>query len=471
MSLEQGRPRRHRLVRRLVAVAGCAALALSCIAALAPPTADGASVRRLVAPDGVTVSGPSLGLVDGGTVRAAFTIPKKRAGTIAVGVDLRRQADGDRYRVRVRVTRSGTTRVAVLRQQGNRIQVLSERKLAKKVKGRKTLWVEGSVSGSGAVTVRARTWVKGKSRPGWQRTVIDRSGRRVVGAGAAAAVLGLSPTKGSTKVAVTYTSASVQRYGAKKPSASSTGVPAGTKLKVHRGNIVVTKAGTRLDRLDIHGFVTVKAPNVVISRSIVRGGSNPKTAQGVITNYGYKNLLITDTDVRTAYPSVYLDGIKGWNFTARRVHVVGGVDSIKIHGDNVTIADSLLENTKWYAHDPFQGGGPTHNDNVQILKGKNLTITGSTIRGAQNFAVLGAANKDHVPNLVVKGNWLDGGHCTLKLQTMGGRKLAATVTDNKFGPHRAVSYCPIQALPEVKLTARNNVSEQTGKPVQIWRRP
>jgi len=215
----------------------------------------------------------------------------------------------------------------------------------------------------------------------------------------------------------------------------------------------------------------VKAANVTISRSIVRGGRNPTTAQGVITNYGYKNLVITDTDVRTSYPSVYLDGIKGWNFTARRVHVAGGVDSIKIHGDNVTVVDSLLENTKWYANDPYQDGGPTHNDNIQILKGRNLTITGNTIRGAQNFAVLGAANLDDVPNLLVNGNWLDGGHCTLKLQTMRGHTLKATVVDNRFGPHRRVSHCPIQALPEVQLTARNNVSELTGKPVQIWRKP
>ena len=79
------------------------------------------------------------------------------------------------------------------------------------------------------------------------------------------------------------------------------------------------------------------------------------------------------------------------------MHVAGNVDSIKIQGDNVTVTGSLLENTKWYAHDPYQDGGATHNDNIQILKGRNLTITGNTIRGAQNFAVLGAANSGTYP--------------------------------------------------------------------------
>ena len=70
------------------------------------------------------------------------------------------------------------------------------------------------------------------------------------------------------------------------------------------------------------------------------------------------------------HPSVYFDGIKGNNFTARRVHVVGNVDSIKIHGDNVKVENSLLENTVHYASDPYQGGWATHNDNIQILSGR-----------------------------------------------------------------------------------------------------
>ena len=454
----------HRLVRAL----GCAMLALFCATAVAPPAE--AAGRRLTAKDGQTVSSGSLGSLTNGTARAAFRVPTKRASTVTVGLELRRHADGDRYRVRATVTRKGVVRVAIIRYRDGRTAVLSQRRLAQRVKGGQTVWLEGAVTGSSPVTLRTRAWVSGKATPGWQRTVVDWSSRRVTGVGKVVAVVKLASTSGRKKITVSYGGVTV-RSSAVKPSASTTGVPAGTKLRVHNGNIVVTKAGTRLDRMDIRGFVVVKAANVTISRSIVRGGRNPKTAQGVITNYGYKNLVITDTDVRTSYPSVYLDGIKGWKFTARRVHVVGGVDSIKIHGDDVTVADSLLENTKWYAHDPYQDGGPTHNDNIQILKGRNLTITGNTIRGAQNFAVLGAANLDHVPNLVVNGNWLDGGHCTLKLQTMRGQTLKATVADNRFGPHRQVSYCPIQVLPGVQLTARNNVSELTGKPVQIWRKP
>jgi len=254
-----------------------------------------------------------------------------------------------------------------------------------------------------------------------------------------------------------------------KPSAATTGVPKGISLTQHHGDITVTKDGTVLRGLDIHGFVIVQAANVKIIDSVVRGGQAKGYATGLITNYGYPNLLISDVSVVAEHPSVYFDGIKGNNFTARRVHVVGNVDSIKIHGDNVTVEDSLLEDTTYYASDPHQGGGGTHNDNIQILSGKNLTITGNTIRGATNFAILGAAEHATIPDLVVHGNWVDGGHCTVKLQVRNGHRLTATVTDNKFGPNRKVRNCAFTAYPVVQLTEGGNVYEADGSPVGVLR--
>jgi len=255
----------------------------------------------------------------------------------------------------------------------------------------------------------------------------------------------------------------------KKPSAATVGVPAGTALRKHTGDITVTKDGTVLDKLDISGFVTVRAKNVTIRRSIVRGGV-ARSNRGLILNTGYPGLLIEDVDVVAAHPSVKLDGIMGSEFTARRVHVVGGVDSVKIQGDNVRIESSLLEKTTAYAHDPNQNNGPTHNDNVQILNGDNLVLVGNTIRGASNFAVLGAANRQDVRGLVLQQNWLDGGHCTVKLETFDGHALSATVKGNKFGPNRAVKSCPFQAQPSVQLVASGNVYETSNLPVTVLRR-
>ena len=48
------------------------------------------------------------------------------------------------------------------------------------------------------------------------------------------------------------------------------------------------------------------------------------------------------------------------------------------------------------------------------------TIQGNTIRGTTNFAILGGGDRGDIPNLVINGNWLDGGHCTVKLQILNG---------------------------------------------------
>ena len=250
-----------------------------------------------------------------------------------------------------------------------------------------------------------------------------------------------------------------------KPNADTTGVKAGTVLTRHDGDITITTDGTVLDKLDIHGFVIVRAQNVTITNSIVRGGKATGVATGLITNYGYAGLVISDVRVVPEFPSVYFDGIKGSGFTARRVHIIGGVDSIKIQGDNTIVEDSLLENTTYYASDPQQSGGPTHNDNIQIQNGQNVKVTGNTIRGSQNFAVLGAASKGNL-NLVVTDNWLDGGHCTIKLQLLNGWAETAVVTGNKFGPNRKVSSCAFTAYPAVTLTQSGNTLEANGSTVK-----
>ena len=251
-----------------------------------------------------------------------------------------------------------------------------------------------------------------------------------------------------------------------KPSADNTGVPAGTVLKPHYGDLVIKTAGTVINGLDVHGFIDVRAANVTIRNSLVRGGTATYN-RGVITNYGYDNLLVQDVDIKPAYETVWQDGVKGSDFTLNRVHVTGNVDSVKVHGEgNVLIQNSLLENTVYYASDPNQGGKPTHNDGVQIINGSNIRLLNNTIRGQQGMPVLGAANKGNT-SVVVKGNWLDGGHCTVKVEEKNGYQVDAVLAENKFGPNRAYSKCMINATTGSTVTSTNNTMELTGTLVNI----
>jgi hypothetical protein len=409
-------------------------------------------------------------------------------------IQLRSPNAGAGYRAKVSIDVDGRVRVSLSRVAGGIETALGTSQDTRiTTKPGRTIRLQGAIAGSNPVMIYVRAWKAGSKTPKWQFGAFDGDSARIASAGMTR-LWGYLPATAASSARVSFSKVTTSKTTVKKvraykvtrwvsigapatsgastppsssgkPSAETTGVKSGTTLTRHDGDITVTTDGTVLSNLDIHGFVTVRAKDVRITNCIVRGGKSKGVATGLITNYGFAGLVITDTDVIPEFPSVYFDGIKGSDFTATRVHVRGGVDSVKIHGSNVTISDSLLENTTYYSSDPQQGGGPTHNDNIQTLYGTNLKVIGNTIRGAQNFAVLGGATRGNL-DLVVQDNWLDGGHCTVKLQILNGYAETAKVTGNKFGPNRAVSSCAFTAYPAVSLTQNSNIFELTGAAVQ-----
>jgi len=253
-----------------------------------------------------------------------------------------------------------------------------------------------------------------------------------------------------------------------RPGPTNTGVPAGTKLTPHYGNLTITTAGTTLDAMDIHGFVTIKAPNVKITRSIVRGGVATNNV-GLITNYDVNgSVVVEDSELVPAFPSVWIDGIKGRNFTIRRVNSHGTNDNVKVHGDNVVVDSSWLHGTVWRSQDPNLGNTPTHNDAVQVLGGRNIRILNSTLEQADNAGIQVTQDFSATTDLEIRGNWIDGGGCSInlahkKLSSMSG----ITVTGNRFGRNQRLDDCAIIATQSTRLTHSGNVWEDNGSAVRI----
>lgn len=271
-----------------------------------------------------------------------------------------------------------------------------------------------------------------------------------------------------TPVRATATATAAQALPV-RPGPTNTGVPPGTVLRPHYGNLTITTPGTTLDALDIHGFVTIKAPNVRITRSIVRGGKAAYSI-GLVTNNTATatNFVIEESELVPEFPSVYLDGLKGSNITARRVNVHGTTDNVKIHGNNARIEDSWLHDSVYRASDPYQSGGPTHNDGVQVLGGKNIRILRNTITGARNAALQVTQDYSATTDLVFSDNHVDGGWCSVnlahkKLTSMRG----LTLTGNRFGRATERLDCAIIATRATSLTASGNVWDDTGLPVRI----
>jgi len=259
----------------------------------------------------------------------------------------------------------------------------------------------------------------------------------------------------SAPVARTWT---IQAPAPSQPGPTNTGVPAGVVLKASYGNMNIKTAGTVISGLDIHGFVAINAPNVTIKDCIIRGGvatGNIGLVQDV--NSIATNFLIEDSELVPEYPSVWIDAIKGWNYTAVRINAHGTVDTAKVYGDNTTIKSSWLHDTQWYASDPNQGGGPTHNDGVQVLSGNNIHILNNTITGSNNSAMQVTQDHGPVSNLFFENNWADNGGCSVNL---AAKPLAymdgITVSYNQFGNHTRIANCAIISGPETQLTAVQN---------------
>lgn len=248
--------------------------------------------------------------------------------------------------------------------------------------------------------------------------------------------------------------------GEVRPGPSTTGVPAGMPLRKHYGNMVITQPGTVIDGLDIHGFVEVKAPNVVIRRSIVRGGQATANI-GLIYNYtpSAVNTRVHDVTLIPEHPSAYLDGLKGMNIEADRVDISGTVDGVGWHGDNTMLRNSWVHDLKEFTSGHFPGAQvPSHNDGVQIHGGNNHQVRSTFISGGDNAAVMITQDYAKTSNVEITKSWLHNGGCTVNVHHKNrGAMSNISVNYTFFGRDTRNPNCPIIATGASQVQAHNNL--------------
>lgn len=257
------------------------------------------------------------------------------------------------------------------------------------------------------------------------------------------------------------------------PSVSNTGVPAGMALTRYDGNLTITTPGTVIDGLDIHGYVTVKAANVTIKRSMIRGGPAPTVGRGILTmtHTGASNFLIEDVTIAPTYPNPYVNGINvNQSGTVRRANISGSVDGIMIYGSGVRVESSYLHTFAHFLNDPNWGGGPSHDDAIQVQAGTGIELIGNTLTGAYNTAVMVTQDAGVTKNLSIVGNWIDYGGCSVNFGSKGAFKTGMKVDNNRFGRAQRVSGCAIihnAAMSD--LVPTGNVWDDNGQPATIKR--
>ncbi|WP_155859326.1 hypothetical protein [Cellulomonas sp. KRMCY2] len=226
-------------------------------------------------------------------------------------------------------------------------------------------------------------------------------------------------------------------------------------MTVHDGDLTITTPGTVIDGLDIRGFVRVKAANVVIRNSIIRGPATPLTAPMSLVQSDAgpgTNLLIEDSEIYAQAPSRFVDGIVGMGFTLRRVDIHTVIDQVKIIGDNVTVDGSYLHGNLFY---PADGTNiESHDDNVQVAIGSNIQVVNSTLSGSTNAAVMITQDRGSVVGFTFRGNSADNGACTINVaEKIYGPPPGLSITNSVFGTGQVHARCAILMSDTTKAAA------------------
>jgi hypothetical protein len=270
-----------------------------------------------------------------------------------------------------------------------------------------------------------------------------------------------APTSGPTSTGTTSTG---------KPGPTNTGVPAGTKLTVHQGDLTVSTPGAVIDALDIHGFLKIRANNVTVKRTLIRGGyaSGSGFSQLVSAFPGeQRGLVIEDSTLLADHPADTMDGLKGAYFTARRLNISNVVDTALVYGSDVTIEDSWFHGNTHYAPFPAAPDNMTHDDSLQIQGGSNIVVTNNVFEDAYNTAIMVTQDVSRTFDVHVSGNWLSDGGCTVNLSEKGKGPIEDfRLSHNRFGTQRLAG-CAVIAPPTSDVTLDGDVWDATGKPVVI----
>ena len=247
--------------------------------------------------------------------------------------------------------------------------------------------------------------------------------------------------------------------GTAKPDASNTGVVAGTALTIVNGNQTFSTSGQVIEGKDFRGYVKVTGSNITFRNCIFHGGTPSGNNALLNTQGGSTNTVVEDSEFVPLHPAATIDGIWAANTSFYRINVHGSVDGMKTF-NNTLVQDSYIHDMSWFASDPNQGGGPTHNDGVQAYPGgvtlRHNNIDLSTTKDGN--AALQSSSADSV----IDDNWLDGGGCTLNFNGQGHTLPNVAVTNNRFGRH-SFYQCPILLSTTVSLAKNTgNVWVDTG---------
>jgi hypothetical protein len=232
-----------------------------------------------------------------------------------------------------------------------------------------------------------------------------------------------------------------------KPDATNTG-PINLSILKPIYSTTITKDNTILENFTLTGNIDVNAKNVIIRNfKIIATGSF------CIRVGDTGSALIQDGSLDGGGTTAA--NITGPNFTAQKLNVFNAGSDGFTAKDN-TVIDSC------YIHD-LGVLSTAHADGVQVSHATNVTITNNNFNVLKstghksNSSVFIKADFGPISNVLVQGNWLDGGNYTVYSYDVGSNLVTNTIIkDNVFG--RSAQYGQL-SIKSPATTVGNNVFE------------
>ena len=248
------------------------------------------------------------------------------------------------------------------------------------------------------------------------------------------------------------------------------GVPKGLYLKPVYHDMKITRDGTVVEGLDVHGRIIVKANDVIIRNSRVRGADTGSKNGIIDMTRDFKNLLVEDTEIFATHEWFYVNGIIGHDFTLRRVNIHHVIDNVQVTGSNVTIEDSWFHDNLHYDVDPVQDGTPSHDDSVEIFGGNNIVIRNNHMSGAWNASLQLSQRRGPISDVTFENNTVNNGFCSIifsRIDEVPAQNVK--IKDNIFGRGTRYEQCAIIGPLNIQPVIENNFYSD-GEPVTSWRR-
>lgn len=244
--------------------------------------------------------------------------------------------------------------------------------------------------------------------------------------------------------------------GQSKKDGTPLNIGAYGKRKMHKGDLTITKEGTKISNIDVAGVIYVNANNITISNF---------TAERVTQEPGKQGMLLEDGTIDGENKKD--DGIQWNNFDLRRMDISRTFDGIKAQG-NVSIQDSYIHDMYAFRSADAGAGGYSHNDCIQISTGADILIERNwMVNCGNNSAVFIDPDQGKISNVIVQHNYLDGGGYTLyaiaSRSAENGLPTNITITNNVFGPNHIFNFATIAS--GVNFNENINTSGNTIKPV------